>query len=54
MKHFQKEEVIEVINDIYDEFVDDIIKKVSYVLGFRGFPVAAYLHLHLTLKHKIL
>lgn len=28
MKNFEKEEVLEVINEIYEEFVDDIIKKV--------------------------
>lgn len=29
MKNFEKEEVYEVINEIYEEFVDDIIKKVG-------------------------
>lgn len=32
MKNFEKEEVLEVINEIYEEFVDDIIKKVIYLL----------------------
>lgn len=29
-KHFKHDEMNEIINDIYDEFVDDTIKKVIY------------------------
>ena len=28
-QHFQKEEMQEIINDIYDEYVEDTIKKVT-------------------------
>jgi len=28
LKYFEKEEVVDVINELHEEFVDDIIKKV--------------------------